>query len=164
MASANRQGKTEKKLSAAEARVRIQRYCAYQERSHKEVRSRLFDYGLYSSEIDELISQLITDGFLNEERFAKAYAGGKFRIMKWGRVKIQHELEHRGLTKNCIRRGLDEIDSADYRRTLKSLITSRAKMVAETDPFKRKGKIARYVISKGYEPDLVWDVINDLLG
>lgn len=98
------------------------RFCAYQERSHHEVRNKLFEYGLFASEVDELMTQLITQGFLNEERFAKAYAGGKFRMKKWGRVKIKHELKAQGLTKNCIQRGLDEIDPTDYRKTLQQLL------------------------------------------
>jgi regulatory protein len=97
------------RLSPKEALVKIQSYCAYQERSHKEVKNKLFEYGLYASEVDELISNLIVDGFLNEERFAKAFAGGKFRIKKWGRLKIQQELEMLGLTKRNIARQLNQI-------------------------------------------------------
>jgi hypothetical protein len=95
--------KSKKRLTPTEALTKIQRYCAYQERSHKEVKTKLFEYGLYANQVDDLISQLITDGFLNEQRFAKAYAGGKFRMKKWGRLKIKNELEFLGLTKNCIR-------------------------------------------------------------
>src|SRR5690606_38817423 len=115
-----------KRLSPTEALAKIQRYCAYQERSHKEVKTRLYDYGLYENQVDELIAQLITEGFLNEERFAKAFAGGKFRMMKWGKLKIKNELEFLGLTKNCIQRGLKEIDSTDYSKTLKALIRKKS--------------------------------------
>jgi regulatory protein len=152
-----------KKYSPAESLARIQRYCAYQERSHKEVKNKLYDYGLYSTQVDEIISQLITDGFLNEERFAKAYAGGKFRIKKWGRVKIKHELKALGLTKNCIQRGLNEIESADYSKTLKALIKKKASESKETNPFKKRDKIARFVIGKGYEAELVWEYVRDIL-
>src|SRR5258706_6169221 len=104
----------------SQALSKIFRYRAYQERSHREVKNKLFEYGLKSGEVDEILSHLITEGFLNEERFARAFAGGKFRILKWGKIKIQHELEAEGLTPRCIARGLSEISSADYSKTLHS--------------------------------------------
>ncbi len=121
----------------------------------------MFEYGLYSSEVDDLISKLIVEGFLNEERFAKAFAGGKFRIKKWGRLKIQQELEMQGLTKRCVAIGLKEIDASDYRKTLKSLIQKKSAQTSEQNPFKRKNLIARYVISKGYEPEMVWEMLKE---
>jgi len=152
-----------KLLNPTEALAKIQRYCAYQERSHKEVKSKLYDYGLYATQVEEIISQLITDGFLNEERFAKAYAGGKFRIKKWGKLKIKNELEFLGLTKNCIQRGLKEIESSDYTKTLKALIKKKSTEISEENRFKKRDKIARFVIGKGYEPELVWGYVKDLL-
>nr|HPH46566.1 RecX family transcriptional regulator [Chryseolinea sp.] len=89
-------------MEIEEAKQKIFRYCAYQERCHSEVRNRLYTYGLYRNDIDNIIIHLISEGFLNEERFAKAYAGGKFRMKQWGKLKIQIELELRGLTKNSI--------------------------------------------------------------
>jgi regulatory protein len=149
------------KLSPKEALVKIQSYCAYQERSHKEVKNKLYEYGLYSNEVDELISTLIVDGFLNEERFAKAFAGGKFRIKKWGRLKIKQELEMLGLTKRNITTGLKEIDSSDYSKTLKSLIKKKALLTAESNPFKKKNLIAKFVIGKGYEAEMVWEMVKE---
>jgi regulatory protein len=151
------------RLSSAEALARIYRYCAYQERSHQEVKNRLYEYGLYSSEVDELLSRLITEGFLNEERFAKAFAGGKFRMKKWGRLKIQNKLESLGLTNNCIGRGMKEIDAADYSRTLKELIKKKAQQTIEQNSFKKRDKVARFAIAKGYEPELVWEVVKEIL-
>src|SRR5687768_10604150 len=98
-----------KKLTKQEAETKIQRYCAYQERCHQEVRGKLYEYSLFKDEVEDILTNLITEGFLNEERFAKAYAGGKFRMKKWGRLKIIHELEIKGLSKNCIHAGLKEI-------------------------------------------------------
>lgn len=152
-----------KKLTPSEAFARICRYCAYQERSHHEVRNKLFELGLFSNDVDDLMSQLITAGFLNEERYAKAFAGGKFRMKKWGRVKIQHELEGMGLTKNCIQRGLREIDPADYRKTLQSLLEKKLREVSEPNAFRRRDKVARFAIAKGYEPEMVWEYLKDLL-
>ena len=105
------------KLTPAQALPKIQKYCAYQERSHKEVRNKLFEYNLWPTEVEEMISRLISDNFLNEERFAKAYAGGKFRMKKWGKLKIINELNRLGLTERCINKGLKEIDSSDYHKT-----------------------------------------------
>lgn len=150
-------------ISVQEAQAKIQRYCAYQERSHQEVRSKLFDYGLHSGEVDDLLTSLITEGFLNEERFAKAYAGGKFRIKKWGKLKIQRELERRGLTNNCISRGIKEIDPSDYSRTLKQLLVRKIRETAGDNLFTKRQKVARFAIAKGYEPELVWEMVRDLM-
>ncbi|MCX8491086.1 MAG: regulatory protein RecX [Cyclobacteriaceae bacterium] len=148
------------RLSPKEALVKIQHYCAYQERSHKEVKNKLFEYGLYASEVDEILAQVISDGFLNEERFAKAFAGGKFRIKKWGRLKIKQELEMLGLTSRCVASGLKEIDSRDYRKTLQELIQKKTSQISEENEFKRKNLIARFVIGKGYESELVWSILK----
>jgi regulatory protein len=150
-----------KRYSPKEALLKIQHYCAYQERSHKEVKNKLYTYGLYSTEVDQILSQLITDGFLNEERFAKAFAGGKFRMKKWGRLKIKNELEHLGLTKNCIQRGLKEIELTDYSKTLKELLKKKWGEVKEENPFKKRDKVARFAISKGYEAEMVWEYLRD---
>src|SRR6478736_2106800 len=95
-------GNKKKSYTVSESIARIYRYCAYQERSHQEVKNKLYEFGLTTDEVDELLSKMITEGFLNEERFAKAFAGGKFRIKKWGRLKIVRELESQGLTKRNI--------------------------------------------------------------
>ena len=150
-----------KRHTSAEALAKIYRFCAYQERSHQEVRQKLFDLGLYASEAEELLSRVITEGFLNEERFAKAYAGGKFRMKRWGRLKIIRELEAKGLTKNCIKSGLKEIDEADYRRALEEVLEKQSAKVDEADEFVRRDKIARYAIQRGFEPELVWKAVKE---
>ena len=149
-----------KRLSPAEALKKIQHYCAYQERSHREVRSKLFDYGLFESEVDEITSALIADGFLNEERFAKAFAGGKFRIKKWGRLKIERELEMLGISKRNITTGLKEIAEDDYRKTLTNLLERKSELGTEKETFLLNHKLARYAITKGYEPSLVWEILK----
>lgn len=152
-----------KSISPQESLARIQRYCAYQERSHHEVKNKLYSFGLRTDDVDEILSRLITEGFLNEERFAKTFAGGKFRMMKWGRIKIQRELEAQGLTARCIARGLKEIDQADYRKTMTNLLKKKLAQIPEENPYAKKNKAARFVIGKGYEPELVWEALNDLL-
>lgn len=151
------------RLSPEECLARMYRYCAYQERSHQEIRNKLFEFGLSSAYADEVMARLITEGFLNEERFAKAFTGGKFRMKKWGRLKIERELAHRGLTENCIARGMKEIDDSDYHRTLNELIQKKAAQLSEPDMFRKRHKVARYAISKGYEPELVWEAVKTWL-
>ena len=152
-----------KKLTLDQAKQKALRYCAYQERSHQEVKNKLFELGIQSSVVDELLAYLITEGFLNEERFAKVFAGGKFRIKKWGRIKITRTLENKGLTKNCIRIGLKEIEEADYHQTLENLLTSKISNLQESNKFVARDKASKYAIQHGYEPDLVWDMLRKLL-
>lgn len=152
-----------KKYTTAQIAEKIRHYCAYQERSHNEVRTKLYNFGLYTSEIDELISSLITEGFLNEERYAKTFAGGKFRIKKWGRLKIVNALEGNGISKNCIQSGMKEIDPRDYLKTLTDILQKKVETLTEPNVFIKRDKIARYAIQKGFEPELVWALLKDLL-
>ena len=149
-----------KDLSTSEIRQKIYRYCAYQERSHLEVKNRLLELGASTEFADEILSELITQGFLNEERFACAYAGGKFRLKSWGRLKITRALESKGLTSNCIKAGLKEINDEAYRKTIVGLIEKKAEQLTDSDLFKRREKVANYLIQKGFEPDLVWEIIK----
>jgi len=146
---------------SADAKLKIYKYCAYQERTHLEVRNKLFEYGLTSDEVDVILTQLINDGYLNEERFAKTFAGGKFRMKGWGRMRITHELDAKGLTKNCIQLGLKEIDQTEYEKTLETLLKKKSAAVHEDDEYVRRDKIARYAIQKGFEPELVWRWIKE---
>jgi regulatory protein len=142
---------------------KIRAYCAYQERPHKDVQHKLYSYGLRSADVDAITAQLVTEGFLNEERFARTFSGGKFRINKWGKVKIAQALEAKGLTNNCIRSGLSEIDNADYRKTLQILLRKKEEQLVSTDAFQRRGKLATYGVQRGYEPDLVWEIVDQIL-
>jgi regulatory protein len=150
-----------KKLSPVEAKHKILHFCAYQERCHQEVKNRLYEYGLFKNEVEELISLLITEGFLNEERFAKSFAGGKFRIKHWGRIKIINELESRGLTVNCIKAGLKEIDEESYLLTLRNLLEKKASQIDEPNQFLKRDKLAKYAIQKGFEPEFVWKELKE---
>jgi regulatory protein len=155
--------RTGKSLTPAQAKQKALRYCAYQERSHQEVKNKLYELGLNSSDADELLTYLITEGFLNEERYAKLFAGGKFRIKHWGRIKIVHALESKGLSKNCIRIGLKEIDEDDYLQMLEKLITEKISELEEENAFILRDKISKSLIQKGYEPELIWKALKKLL-
>lgn len=151
-----------KKLTPQQALQRIYKYCAYQERSHHQVREKLYSFGLWKAEVDELITRLITDGFLNEQRFAIAFAGGKFRMKKWGRLKVIRELEAQGVTTNCIKAALKQIDEGDYRSMLRGLAEKKMLAITDANPFVKRDKVARFLISKGYEPDLVWGMLKEM--
>ncbi len=144
-----------------QAKVKAAKYCAYQERTQQEVRDKLYSYGLYSDAVEEVLSELISDGFVNEERFAQAYVRGKFRSNKWGRIKIEIGLRQKGISDYCIRSGLKEIGEADYIDTLKSLIQKKWNSLESEDTYTRKHKTARFVQGKGYESELIWKILAD---
>lgn len=154
--------KKAKKLSEKEAYLKISSWCAYQERSHSEVRDRLYAIGAPKDAIDAIIYRLMQENFLNEERFARTYAGGKFRIKKWGKLKIIQGLKGKGISENCIRLALEEISQEDYLNTLQELIRKKREgLDNEKNSFVQKGKIADALVRKGFEPDLIWEVMKE---
>jgi len=139
-------------------------YCAYQERTQDEVKQRLKKWNVWGDEADEIIAELISMNYLSEERFAKTYAGGKFRVKNWGRMKIRQELNRRGLSTYSIEKGMNEIGDEDYVSGLRELLSKKRNLLSktETDPFKLKQKLARFALGKGYESELVWKEIGEL--
>lgn len=139
-------------------------YCAYQERTQDEVKQRLKKWNVWGDEADEIIAELISMNYLSEERFAKTYAGGKFRVKNWGRMKIRQELNRRGLSTYSIEKGMDEIGDEDYVSGLRELLSKKRDLLSktETDPFKLKQKLARFALGKGYESELVWKELGEL--
>ena len=148
-------------LTPEKARSKALKFCAYQERSQQEMRDKIYSWGLHQREVESIISYLIEEGFLKEERFAIAYAGGKFRIKKWGKVKIKLALKEKKISEPLIKKALGEISDSDYRKMLQKVISAKEKLVTEKDPYKRKYKIASYAISRGFEPQLVWEMIGE---
>lgn len=151
------------KTEVSEAKLKIANFCAYQERYHNEVSKKLYSYGLYKNEVEEIIAWLITENFLNEERFAKAYAGGKFRLKKWGRLKITQALEQRDISSYCISQALNEISEADYQDCLDELIQASMPRENTEDVFILRNKISKKLIAKGFEPDKVWERLRVLI-
>lgn len=135
-------------------------FCAYQERSQQEVRDKLYSYGLYSKDVEEIISELIQANFLNEERFAYAFALGKFRMKSWGKFKISQALKLKRVGDTLIKKALNKIDEDDYEDSLKRLLAKKNVLLTEKDSFKRKQKLVSYALSKGYERDLILDCLN----
>ncbi len=146
-----------------EAREKIRNFCAYRERSQLEVREKLSSYGLIEAVVDELIVELINENFLNEERFARAFVRGKFQIKKWGRRKINSELYRHGLSDYIMRKAFAEIDEEHYLQTLAEIIQKKLKSLRGSNNFERRGKLASYAISRGFEPELVWDAVKQEL-
>jgi regulatory protein len=154
---------TKKKYSPEQAWSKALKWCAYQERSQQDVRDKLYDYGLHEREVEELISRLIQEGFLNEERFAIAFAGGKFRILGWGKVKIKLALKQKRVSDYCIKKALSQIDDKAYIEKLKRVVLKRSKEIKEKDTFKRNYKLAQYALSRGFEQDIVWSIVGELV-
>lgn len=150
-----------KYTSKADAEAKLKRYCAYQERCHQEVRSKLLELGVFGHTLEEVIATLIEENFLNEERFARSFARGKFRIKQWGRVRIRRELALRNISDYCLRKAMEEIEEAEYRKVLVGLFEKYEAAISWENAFDRKQKLARHAIQRGFEPELVWALLND---
>lgn len=155
------EAKPKKKLTPNQATIKAQLSCAYQERCQQEMRDKLYDWGLHSNDVENVIANLISDNYLNEERFAKAFAGGKFRIKKWGRIKIRIELKKRKISDYCIKKAMQEIDEQDYIKTLNSILAKKLKENPKGKLQVRNYKAAQYAASRGFESDLIWDAIKE---
>lgn len=153
-----------KNIGLETALKKIKHYCAYQERSHKEVAQKLYSYGLSKIEQAQMLSNLIEENYLNEERFAIAYAGGKFRINHWGKNKIKYELLQKQVSAYCIKKALAAINVTDYDTAGKKLIADKTLLLKnETNIFTKKTKLQNYMIGKGYEYELVVSWIKEIL-
>jgi regulatory protein len=142
---------------------KARKYCAYEERCQQQVRDKLYDWELHQKEVEQIISQLISEGFINEERFARTFARGKFRIKKWGRVKIKYELKKHRITDYCIKSGLQEIDEKEYIKTLQDSAEKKSRLIKEKHPLKKKYKLMTFLVGKGFENDLVRGVVEKML-
>jgi regulatory protein len=147
-------------LDKKQALVKAEHFCAYQERSQKEVRYKLVEWGMRGDELEEIISELILNNFLNEERFAKSYASGKFNIKHWGRVKIKQGLKLKGVPDKILQKAIYSIDDDDYLQTIEKLAIKKVERLNENDPFKRKNNLMSYLQAKGFETDLILLVLK----
>ena len=153
-------------LTPEQAYVKIRHYCAFQERTHQEVKTKLSGYGISWQVASEMTSRLIEEGFLNEERFAKTFAGGKFRMKSWGRKKIENELKKRGIAEYSIRKAIrDEISQEEYEKTLLKLIEKKwnsLKGEGDTE-FVKQSKTRQYLMMRGFENDVISRVMKQFL-
>lgn len=149
-----------RKYNEDETLFRIRAWCDYQERSQQQVRDKLYSWGLHQEEVERLIAELISDNYLNEERFARAYVSGKFRIKKWGRRKILEGLKPHRLSAYCVKAGMQEISEDEYFDTLFSLVHRKADLIKDADRFKLRIRLYNYLTQKGYESEIISRAID----
>ncbi|MBR9922392.1 MAG: RecX family transcriptional regulator [Bacteroidetes bacterium] len=151
-------------ISKTDALKKLQRYCAYQDRCHQEVRRKLLDLGVYGDELEEVMAELVEEKFLNEERFARSYARGKFRMKKWGWIRIQKELKQREISVYCIRKAREEIEEDAYHRTLREVLEKRFRNKSGfRNDYERIQDLIKYGFSRGFETNLVVPVANQIV-
>lgn len=153
---------SQKSYTVKEATVKLMQFCAYRDRSHKEVEEKLKEMKMIPAAQEQIIIKLMQEDFLNEERFARSFVRGKFRIKKWGRKRIIQELKLREISSPVIKLGLTEIEEKVYRKTLYELAEKKLNSLKEPNSFKKKKKLTDHLLRKGYEANLVLDCVNDL--
>lgn len=150
-------------VSREDALEKARKYCAYQDRSHQEVWEKLKTLNQSPDIAEDLITVLVEEGFLDEERFARSYARGKFKQNRWGREKIRQGLRGKGVQPRLVEEALTEIDETNYHQILEKLLQQKLKSLSGESLLKKKNKAARYLIGKGYEQNLVWQAIEEAL-
>ncbi|MRX42042.1 recombinase RecX [Flavobacterium sp. LC2016-23] len=145
-----------------EALLRLERFCAYQERCHSEVVAKLYSLKMTSDEIDFIVVQLIESNFLNETRFACSFARGKHRIKFWGKIRITNELKARQISSTTIALALKEISPEEYETTFEQLSERSWNSISEKNILKKRKKFCDYLLRRGYESNLVYDKMKEL--
>ena len=155
--------KNDKSFTVEEAKRKLEHYCAYQERCHKEVNSKLRELNMIPDAIDVIVVHLIEHKFLDESRYAASFARGKFRIKKWGKQRIQRELKQKQISTYNIKKGLEEISDEDYYNSFEELAAKKVDSILESDKYKKRKKLADYLFYRGWESHLVYDKIKELV-
>jgi regulatory protein len=151
-----------KRFTPEQALQKLKHYCAYQERSHAEVKEKLYQYGVFSNDVDNIIATLIEENYLNEERFAKAFVRGKFRMKQWGKVKIMHALKQKQVSTYNLKLAMLEIDNDEYAKVLASLAKKKWDSIRGegVNRFVKMSKTMDYLIQKGFERNLIQDAMK----
>jgi regulatory protein len=152
-----------KYFSIEEIKRKLERYCAYQDRCHKEIETKLREFVLIEEAKNQIILHLMEHDFVNEERFSKSFARGKFRIKKWGKQRIIRELKFRDITAYNIKTALKEVDEEEYLTTILEIAEKRNRLITETDVYKKKKKLSDFLIRKGYEFELIYSTVNEVI-
>lgn len=152
-----------KNFSENEALVKIQRHCAYQERSHHEVKEKLYSMGLFKESVEKILAELIESDYLNEERFALAYAGGKFRMKQWGRMKIREGLMQKKVSAYCLKKALASIPEEDYVHTVQKLAEKKWQSLNKKSILEKKAALYQYLFSKGFEKEYIYAQLETLV-
>lgn len=155
--------KPQKSYTVEEATRLLEKYCAYQERCHKDVEQKLYDLKMITEAKEQIIIHLLQHNFLNEERFSKAYVRGKFNQNKWGRNKIVNELKFKNISSYNIKKGLKEISEEDYTKTLQLIATKKLALIKDPNLYKKRAKLFTYLSSKGFETSYINNCLNKVL-
>ena len=153
--------KEKKVFTPHQAKQKAESYCAYQERAQQEVRDKLYEWGLHQEDVEQIIATLIEENFLNEERFAKAYALGKFRMKGWGKIKIKQHLKGKRVSSPLIQIALREIGTDEYEEKLKETVNKRINKPISSLTFIEKSKLKAFLLSKGFENDIINQIISN---
>ena len=146
-----------------EIKRKLENYCVYQDRCHKEVEQKMRDYNLIPEAREIILLSLMQNNFLNEERFAKSYARGKFRIKNWGKQRITRELKFRDISAYNIKTALKEIDEDEYLKIIYKITENRNEVISEPNIYKRKKKLIDFLMRKGFENELIFKTVNEIL-
>lgn len=144
-----------KYLTPEQALQKLKHFCGYQERSHYETQQKLYSFGLYKKDVEILLSQLIEENYLNEERYAIAFASGRFRIKQWGRIKIKYEMQQHKVSSYNITKALKSIDETDYLATLQALAVKKWASLKSEQYLNRQAKTTSFLMQRGFEPNLI---------
>ena len=155
--------KEKKYFSIEEIKRKLERYCVYQDRCHKEIETKLKEFILIEEAKNQIILHLLEHDFVNEERFSKSFARGKFRVKKWGKQRIVREMKQREISAYNIKVALREIDEAAYLETVFEITEKRNRLINETNVFKRKKKLSDYLMRKGYEFELIYTTVDTVV-
>jgi regulatory protein len=154
---------SKKSYTVQEIQQKIAQYCVYQDRCHKEVEEKIRSYDLIPEAREMILLNLMKDNFLNEERFSKSFARGKFRIKHWGKNRIVNELKMRDISSYNIKNALKEIDEKEYIKTIYTITENRNNVISESNIYKRKKKLIDFLLRKGYETDLIFKTVDEVL-
>jgi len=153
----------QKSYTVDQATLLLENYCVYQERCHKEIEQKLYDLKMIPQAKEKILLHLMQHNFLNEERFAKSFVRGKFSIKKWGKMKITNALKFKNISAYNIKTGLKEIDEEDYIKTLHQIAEKKLPLIKESNSFKKRNKLATFLISKGFESSLVFETVKNYI-
>ena len=155
--------KKKKSFTVDEIKRKLENYCVYQDRCHKEVEQKMWEFHLIPEARELILLSLMKDNFLNEERFAKSYARGKFRIKSWGKQRIVRELKFRDISAYNVKTALKEIKETDYLETIYRITENRNEVISEPNIYKRKKKLVDFLMRKGFENDLIFKVVGEIV-
>jgi regulatory protein len=150
-------------FSVEEIKRKLERYCVYQDRCHQEIERKLREFHVIPEAKELILLHLLAHDFLNEERFSKSYARGKFTIKRWGKQRIIRELKFRDISEYNIKTALKEIDDAVYLTAIYGIAEKRNALITEENVFKRRKKLTDFLLRKGYEFDLIYTTVKAVI-